>query len=206
MAQATDTTAVLPTNIKAVPTDPFIVLLRGVYVPIPMASGAPDLGLEGIDLNDGTYSRTRIYPVFGIPDAENSNDNQHRTNVSTTPIGNFYAQLAAAFSGTPLDQVKIAYQLPGGAITQRFLSGGFVPFPDGKGGQYLEGAFDLTITDATGIYKDFKGGHNHMVDRLHALADGRFNEFCFCNISKYEFPYAPQGVYPAPPPAGGMSM
>jgi hypothetical protein len=33
-------------------------------------------------------------------------------------------------------------------------------FPDGLGGNYLEGTFELTIMDATGIYRDFKGGHN----------------------------------------------
>ena len=51
-------------------------------------------------------------------------------------------------------------------------------FPDGSGGQYLEGSFDLHITDANGIYEDFKNGHNDMVDRLHGLADGNFDEFC----------------------------
>jgi hypothetical protein len=65
---------------------------------------------------------------------------------------------------------------------------GFVPFPDGAGGAYLEGTFELVILEATGVYSKFKGGHNHMVDRLHALANGQFNEFCFCNISTYQFP------------------
>ena len=65
---------------------------------------------------------------------------------------------------------------------------GFVPFPDGAGGNYLEGTFELGIQEATGIYQDFQGGHNHMVDKLHQLADGNFNEFCFCNISTYQFP------------------
>jgi hypothetical protein len=63
-----------------------------------------------------------------------------------------------------------------------------VPFPDGQGRTYLEGTFELAIVDATGIYKTFKGGHNHMVDRLHQLANGKFNEYCFCNISQYPFP------------------
>jgi hypothetical protein len=27
-----------------------------------------------------------------------------------------------------------------------------------------------------------------MVDNLHQLADGSFDEFCFCNISTYQFP------------------
>jgi hypothetical protein len=50
----------------------------------------------------------------------------------------------------------------------------FVPFPDGTGGYYLEGTFELTILEATGIYQAFASGHNHMVDRLHQLADGQF--------------------------------
>ena len=65
---------------------------------------------------------------------------------------------------------------------------GFVPFPDGKGGQYLEGTFELTILEANGIYRAFASGHNHMVDRLHQLANGKLDEFCFCNISQYQFP------------------
>ena len=66
--------------------------------------------------------------------------------------------------------------------------GGFTPHPDGQGGQFLEGTFELTILDATGVYRAFKGGHNHMVDKLHKLADGRFDELCFCIISQYQFP------------------
>ena len=77
-----------------------------------------------------------------------------------------------------------------------------VAFPDGTvNGKYLEGSFDLTILDATGIHKDFKGSHNNMVDRLHALDDGNFDEFCFCHISQYEYPYAPVGVFPPPMPS-----
>jgi hypothetical protein len=202
MAQAT--TPPPPTNINTVPTDPFILLLRGVYEPV--TSGAPDLGLTGIngipiDLNDGSYSRTRIYPVFGIPSSQNGDNQNQNNNVNTTPIGYFYAQLARFEAGMPLSQVNIAYELPGGAISQQVLSGNFVPFPDGKGGTYLEGSFDLTILDANGIYKNFKGGHNNMVDRLHALANGHFDEFCFCHISQYEYPYAPVGVFPPPPPS-----
>ena len=50
------------------------------------------------------------------------------------------------------------------------------------------------ILEATGVYQPFEGGHNHMVDHLHQLADGRDDEVCFCNISTYQFPY------PLPPP------
>jgi len=63
-----------------------------------------------------------------------------------------------------------------------------VSFPDGNGGFYLEGTFELAILEATGVYQSFNGGHNHMVDRLHQLTNGQFDEFCFCNISQYDFP------------------
>jgi hypothetical protein len=79
-----------------------------------------------------------------------------------------------------------AYQLPGGALAMSFLptSAGFTNIvPDGLGGVYLEGTFELTILEANGIYRSFEGGHNHMVDRLHQLADGQFDENCYCIIS-----------------------
>ncbi|HEX6464077.1 MAG TPA: hypothetical protein VFZ98_06485 [Vicinamibacterales bacterium] len=160
------------------PNDPFIVLLHGIYQPVVTG---PDLGLSSVNLSDGTYSRTRIYPVYGIKGDEGSGD-------ASKPIGTFYVQ----FGGN-----LCAYDLPGGAIAMRFDApppgappgfNGFVPFPDGQGGLFLEGTFELDIIEATGLYQAFKGGHNHMVDRLHKLADGRFNEFCFCNISTYPFP------------------
>jgi hypothetical protein len=131
-----------------------------------------------VNLSDGSYSRTRIYPVFGIRESKDED----------RPIGNFYVQ----FTGN-----LCAYDLPGGALAMRFNSppagaplgfNGFVPFPDGKGGNFLEGTFELVILEATGIYKAFQGGHNHMVDKLHQLANGSFDEFCFCNISQYDFP------------------
>jgi RNA polymerase sigma factor (TIGR02999 family) len=43
---------------------------------------------------------------------------------------------------------------------------------------------ELKRVEGTGIYKSFAGGHNHMVDILHYLADGRQDEYCFCNISR----------------------
>ena len=160
------------------PRDPFILLLRGIYRPVV---NGPDLGLSSVNLSDGTYSRTRIYPVFGIKGDEGSRDASKR-------IGNFYVQFAGNLC---------AYDLPGGSIAMRFDNppagappgyNGFVPHPDGSGGFFLEGTFELTILEATGVYHAFRSGHNHMVDRLHQLADGRFNEFCFCNISTYPFP------------------
>ena len=42
---------------------------------------------------------------------------------------------------------------------------------------------ELIIPEATGIYKSFIGGHNHMVDRAHVLTRGAFDENCICMIS-----------------------
>ena len=165
------------------PDNPFILLLKGIYQSV---ADAPDnnLGLNTVTLSDGSYSKTRIYPIFGILE---SNDQE-------TPIGTFYVQLAGNLC---------AYDLPGGALAMRFNDPfpstvvppelGFnnfssLPFPDGRGGSYMEGTFELVILEATGIYQDFQGGHNHMVDRLHQLANGNLDEFCFCNISQYQFP------------------
>ena len=166
-------------DFEGTPNDPFILLLHGIYQPVPEGAGPRDnLGLTTVNLSDGSYSKTRIYPVFGIPESAD----QDRS------IGTFYVQFVGNLC---------AYHLPGGALAMTFADvpagappgfNGFVPFPDGAGGNYLEGTFELGIQEATGIYRDFQGGHNHMVDRLHQLADGGFNEFCFCNISTYEFP------------------
>ncbi len=163
------------------PNDPFIVLLKGLYVPVKQGQGPrSNLGLSTVHLSDGSYSRTKIYPIFGIAGSR-SDDNR-----DGDPIGNFFVQ----FTGS-----LCAYQLPGGAIAMSFdpttpSNPGFsnIPPPDGVGGQFLEGTFELTIVEATGVYRAFKGGHNHMVDKLHSLKDGSFNEFCFCNISTYQFP------------------
>ena len=159
------------------PDDPFIVLLKGLYRPAPQL---PDLGLSGVNLADTSYITTKIYPVFGIEGSRDPDD----------AIGRFYVSFT-----NPV----CVYDLPDGAIAMQFASSPvlpdigfntFVPFPDGKGGFFLEGTFELSILDATGIYKRFKGGHNHMVDRLHQLdaAGTKFNEHCFCNISTYQFP------------------
>jgi hypothetical protein len=110
IAQATNNKTAPPTDTKTVPTDPFILLLHGIYVPIPSGSG-PNLGLSGINLMDGTYSRTRIYPVFGVPGADNE-DERESNNVPTTRIGNFYVQLNGSLC---------AYELPNGAIAMTFL-------------------------------------------------------------------------------------
>ena len=157
--------------------NPFILLLKGIYQPAPHL---PNLGLSGVDLSDSSYIKTKIYRVFGAPGSQD----QHNA------IGDFFVSLS-----NPV----CVYDLPGGAIAMQFASSPviasvgfntFVPFSDGATGLFLEGTFELSILDATGIYKPFKGGHNHMVDRLHQLdATGtKLDEFCFCNISQYPFP------------------
>jgi hypothetical protein len=156
----------------AVPRDPFVFLLKGPYQHVAPGTG-PDLGLSrsGVNLNDGSYSKTQIYSVHieGIPCGTNED----------TAIGNFYVQ----FNGS-----LCAYEVPGGAIAMRFTNncGGFTTrVSDGLGGQYANGTFELTILEATGIYRSFEGGHNHMVDRLHFLANnGGADEYCFCFISR----------------------
>ena len=156
-------------------SDPFIVLLKGLYRPAPEV---PDLGLSGVDLGNVSYVTTKIYPVFGVPGGGDQGN----------AIGQFYVSLT-----NPV----CMYDLPGGALAMSFASGpvygdvgfnSFVPFSDNHGGLYLEGTFELTVVDSTGIYRAFKGGHNHMVDRFHQLANGSLDEFCFCNISRYQFP------------------
>src|ERR1700674_495763 len=49
----------------SVPNDPFVLLLKGVYEPVPTGSVQHNLGLTTVDLDDGSYSKTRIYPIFG---------------------------------------------------------------------------------------------------------------------------------------------
>jgi len=145
----------------AVPTDSFVVLLKGLYRPV--VSG-PNLGLSTVDLDDGSYSTTLIYPVSGTP----GNQNESKA------FGTFYVQ----FEGD-----LCAYHIPGGSFAMRFTGSDVIFVDDGAGGQFLEGTFELTVLEATGVYRPFVGGHNHMVDRLHFLANGDVDEYCFCFIS-----------------------
>jgi hypothetical protein len=141
--------------------DSFVVLLKGVYEPVVHA---PDLGLS-MNLNDGSFSKTLIYPVSGIPGNSNPNET----------VGGFYVQ----FNGD-----LCAYQIPGGSFAMRFTGSDVTLNPDGLGGNFLDGTFELAIEEGTGIYRSFVGGHNHMVDHLHLLADGSADEYCFCFISR----------------------
>jgi len=152
---------------NAVPNDSFVVLLKGLYGPVVKG---PNLGLSMVDLNDGSYMKNKIYPVSGTP----GNENEKKA------IGDFYVQF-------PTGDL-CAYHIPGGSFVMRFIDSDVKFVPDGVGGQYLEGTFELTILEATGIYQSFVGGHNHMVDRLHFLApgdgSGGLDEYCFCFISR----------------------
>lgn len=73
---------------RAVPGDPFVLLLKGLYQPVVHG---PNLGLYMVDLNDGSYSTTKIYPVNGIP----GNKNESKA------IGNFYVQFDGGFVCLP---------------------------------------------------------------------------------------------------------
>ena len=151
---------------KAQPADSFVVLLKGLYQPV---THGPNLGLSSVDLNDGSYSTTKIYPVIGIPGNTNLNH----------AVGDFYVQFVGDLC---------AYHIPGGSFSMRFTGSNADFVADGQGGRFLEGTFELTILEATGIYRPFVGGHNHMVDKLHFLApgdgSGGLDEYCFCNVSR----------------------
>ena len=159
------TPLLLPGRVRAqgtaAPADTFVILLKGLYQPVVHG---PNLGLSTVDLSDGSYSKTKIYPVSGTPGNKDTNK----------AIGDFYVQ----FAGT-----LCAYHIPGGSFSMRFTGNNAVLVPDGEGGNFLRGTFDLTILEATGIYAPFVGGHNLMVDNLHLLASGAADEYCFCNIS-----------------------
>jgi hypothetical protein len=118
---------------KAVPTDSFVLLLKGLYQPVVHG---PNLGLSAVDLNDGSYSTTKIYPVSGIPG---------NTNPSKA-VGNFYVQF---------DGDLCAYHVPGGSFAMCFTGNDTDFVDDGHGGQFLVGTFELTILEATGNYRAF---------------------------------------------------
>jgi len=151
------------------PADTFSILLQGPYRPVVHA---PNLGLFTVDLSDGSYSKTKIFRVSGLPEDNRPGDRDRDTKKA---IGTFYVQFAGSL---------VAYDLPGGSISMAFTTIDLKPVPDGQGGRYLIGTADLDITEATGVYASFVGGHSKMVDILHQLADGSFVEHCICIISR----------------------
>src|SRR5262249_38686496 len=87
------------------------LLLRGRYQPVVHG---PDLGLPMVDLSDGSYSKTKIYPAFGVAGHINA----------LKSIGTFYTQFAGNLC---------AYDLPGGAIAMKFTThSNVVSVPDGS--------------------------------------------------------------------------
>jgi hypothetical protein len=156
----------------------FSVLLSGVYKPVVKC---PDLGLFQVNVCDPSYSTVKIYPISGLPVGQSAqfNHDNRPDNLdcdTSNAIGHFYV----AIGGDP----HVAYDLPGGALTMVFTGNNAQPAPDGEGGTYLVGTFDLDIVEATGIYQPFVGGHNKMVDILHIQADGDFVEHCICVVSQ----------------------
>jgi len=147
---------------EATPSDAFVILLKGLYQPVVHG---PHLGLSMVDLNDGSYSTVPIYPISGVP---GNTDTQKA-------IGDFYVQ----FEGD-----LCAYHIPGGSFAMRFTGSDVNTVPDGAGGSVLTGTWELTILEATGTYRPFVNGHNHMVDNLHFLASGGVDEYCICNVSR----------------------
>jgi len=155
------------------PEDSFVLLLKGLYQPVVHG---PNLGLSSVNLSDGSYSKTAIYPVAGMPGNQGIPGDKNPNKA----VGDFYVSSAEGLC---------AYHVPGGSFAMHFDSQdvAFVPAGGGQGGRFLEGTFELTILDATGVYKPFVGGHNTMVDKLHFLApgdgSGGLDEYCFCFIS-----------------------
>ena len=148
----------------AVPSNPFVLLLKGIFEPVVHS---PDLGLSQVDLSDGTYWTVPIYDVSGIPGTKKDK-----------AVGTFYVQILGDLC---------AYHVPGGSFSARFRPGDShtaVTF-DGNGGIYITGTYELDILEGTGIYRPFAGGHIHMVDTLQITAAGVFNEVgCYCHVSR----------------------
>jgi hypothetical protein len=171
-----------PVNPGGQPADTFSILLSGKYkaVPVKPMVDCPNLGLVQVNLCDGSFSTTKIYPISGLPGEGSGQANREMEDA----IGNFYVQFNGNYA---------AYDLPGGSLTMLFTADNLVPVSDGQGGTYLVGTLTLDITEATGIYQSFVGGHNNMVDILHKLADGTFVEHCICIISR---PVQPAAIKP----------
>jgi hypothetical protein len=146
----------------AVPSNPFVIHLMGIYEPVVHF---PDLGLSQVDLNDKSYSTVPIYGVSGNLGAKKDK-----------AVGTFYVQIGGDLC---------AYHIPGGSFSAKFGDSDTVVTPDGEGGIYITGTYELDILEGTGIYRPFSGGHIHMVDVLRITAAGAFDEVgCFCHVSR----------------------
>jgi hypothetical protein len=160
------------------PANPFSILLHGTYKRVVRC---PDLGLRLVNPCDGSYSTTKIYPISGLPVGESGQFSRGNRPSdfhceTANAIGDFYVAIGG--------MSPVAYDLPRGALSMVFTDNNVQRIPDGEGGTYIVGTFDLDILEATGVYQPFVGGHNKMVDILHRLADGHFIEHCVCLISR----------------------
>ena len=147
----------------------FAILLAGVYQRVPLGHGPKgNLGLTTVDLSDGSYTKVKFYPVSGLPGDKDQDKS----------IGTFYTQDAPG--------MLCAYDLPGGSIAVTFtgIHDVITDYTESTDGSWnLDGSFELDILEATGVYRQFVGGHIHMVDILkYRAGDGTFLEDCFCHI------------------------
>jgi hypothetical protein len=78
------------------PADTFSILLQGIYQPV---RHGPNLGLFDVDLSDGSFSTTKIFPVSVLPDFDRGHDKRgqglgNRDGDTEAAIGNFYVQFS----------------------------------------------------------------------------------------------------------------
>jgi hypothetical protein len=145
------------------PANKFVILLEGTF---QHAGLVADFGLELPNLNNGRYQKVPFYHVeSGVP------------GPTDEPAGTFYALGGEGY---------FCYDLGKGSLTAMMIMDTSVTetIPDGSGGFFINGTYELDILEATGIYGSFSGGHIHMLDALHRTAAGTFVEHCFCFISK----------------------
>jgi hypothetical protein len=147
-----------------VPSEPFVVLLAGIYEPVAYG---PDLGLSQVDLSDGSFVKTRIYRVSGLP------------GTSDQAVGTYYDNFV------DVD----AYQLPGGAISATYLEFIIDETVEIDGEVYDIGTAELVIMEATGVYRSWVGGEIHMEFATRLILDELgdvvgFDENCLCFISR----------------------
>jgi len=139
--------------------DSFELLLEGIYEPVVRG---PNLGLTQVNLDDGTYARTKIFRFAKLPGTTNQ------------PVGNFYVNA---------DITLCAYQLPGGTFAARFTD--FTYENVEIGGQlYQVGTAELVILEGNGIYRSFVNGSIHMEFSTQVIDDVTFDEHCICFVHR----------------------
>jgi len=60
-----------------------------------------------VHLNDGSYSTTKIYPVFGLSNSGNEGNNKDKDKHDDSAIGNFYVQFAGNLCAYDMLQRRI---------------------------------------------------------------------------------------------------